>query len=303
MSIIKIRGLEKKFNGFKAVSGLDLDVKEGEIYGFLGPNGAGKTTTIRIMIGLMKGEKGTIEIDGYDVKKKGKKVRQRLGYLPEKVSFYGNLTVSENLEFLCEVKGCSKSEIDRILKDFKFEEQRSKKCKHLSKGMTQRLGIAQTLIGKPDLLILDEPTAGLDPNIRRWIKDKILSLKDKGKTIFLSSHVLSEVQELCDRVGILNEGSMLAEDDVETLGDKLSLKDRLELRFEPLDKGLEIVNNLDYVERARVEDSKLVLYCSAEKKMSVIRKFLDEGMEITNFSVKEPDLEEVFVRLTAGDGR
>jgi len=300
MYIVEIDGLIKRFNGFEAVSGLDLKVERGDIYGFLGPNGAGKTTTIRVMIGLMKPDKGSIKIGGLDVDEERSDIRKNIGYLPERVSFYGNLTVSENLEFLCKVKGCSLGTVDVLLKDFKLEDQRNKKCRNLSKGMTQRLGIAQTLIGDPDLLVLDEPTAGLDPNVRRWVKKKILDLKGSGKTIFLSSHVLSEVQELCDRVGILNEGKMLAEDDVGTLGSKLSLKDRLEFNIQPLKKSLELVQNLEFVERSRIEGNKLVFYCGTNKKMDIIQKFLDEDMDITDFSVKEPDLEEVFVRLTAG---
>lgn len=301
MSLVEISGLEKRFKGVKAVSDLDLKLEKGDIYGFLGPNGAGKTTTIRMMVGLIKPDKGTIKIGGVDVWKEGLDVRKNIGYLPERVSFYGNLTVYENLEFLCKMKESSKSCVKKLLKDFKLEVHSDKKCRNLSKGMNQRLGIAQTLIGDPDLIILDEPTAGLDPNIRRWVKEKIVSLNEAGKTIFLSSHVLSEVQELCDKVGILSNGKMLVEDDVETLSKKLSLKDRLELQLEPINKALELVRDIGYIERPRLEDGKLVLYCNGDRKMEVIRRFLDESVDITNFTVKEPDLEEVFVRLTEGE--
>ncbi|MFW6141635.1 MAG: ATP-binding cassette domain-containing protein [Candidatus Saliniplasma sp.] len=302
MSFVEIRGLQKRFDGSAAVSGLDLKIERGDIYGFLGPNGAGKTTTIRMMIGLMKADKGTVKIDGIDVQEKVE-IRENIGYLPERVSFYGNLSVLENLRFLCEMKGCSKVSIEELLRDFKLYGQRHKKYSELSKGMAQRVGIAQTLIGDPDLLILDEPTAGLDPNIRRWVKEKILLLKERGKTIFLSSHVLSEVQELCNRVGILSNGQMLAEDDVGTLGRKLSLKDRLELQVVSVKRALEVVKGMKGAERPRLEDGKLILYCSGDKKMDIIRELIDEGIDIRNFSVKEPDLEEVFVRLTSREER
>jgi len=292
--------LHKRFNGVEAVSGLDLDVEEGEIYGFLGPNGAGKTTTIRIMIGLIDPDQGTVEISGRNVREHGSSVRREIGYLPEKVSFYGNLSVEENMGFLCEMKRCPKDMIDGLLHEFELEEHRRKKSKHLSKGMTQRLGIAQTLIGDPDILILDEPTAGLDPNIRRWVKKKINSLKDQGKTIFLSSHVLSEVQELCERVGVLNEGKMLAEDMVDSLGEKFALKDRLEFKVEPIGEAFDMLEKLDYVERPRLFKGNLVLYCKGERKVDVIRELIDGGFDIHDFHVKEPDLEEVFVRLTDG---
>ncbi len=298
MSFIEIRDLEKRFGNVEAISGLSLEVNRGEIYGFLGPNGAGKTTTIRIMVGLIRPDKGSVNID---VPKEGRGVRQHVGYLPERVSFYGNLSVEENLKFLCEMKGSPKKSIDELLKDFELQGQREKKCKHLSKGMTQRLGIAQTLIGSPEFLILDEPTAGLDPNIRRWVKNKILSLKESGMTIFLSSHVLAEVQELCDRVGILKDGKLLVQDDISSLGSKLALNDRLVFQIEPLGKALKKVESLDYVERAGLNKGRLIIYCSGGKKMDVIKEFVNDDFDITDFHVKEPDLEEVFLRLTGGE--
>ncbi len=303
MCIIEIRGLKKQFNGIEAVSGLDLDVHKGEIYGFLGPNGAGKTTTIRMMIGLIKPTTGTVKIYGKNIDEHGHSIRKNIGYLPERVSFYSNLSMKENMQFLCEMKGCSKDVIGELLNEFELEKHRDKKCSHLSKGMTQRLGIAQTLIGDPDIMILDEPTAGLDPNIRRWVKEKIFSLKDRGKTIFLSSHVLSEVQELCQRVGILNDGVLLAQDHVDDLGDRLALKDRLELKVDQIGEALDRLKGLDYVERPSLFKGNIVLYVSSERKADVVKELIEDGFDIHDFHVKEPDLEEVFVRLTGGDGR
>ncbi|MGM0509952.1 MAG: ATP-binding cassette domain-containing protein [Thermoplasmatota archaeon] len=300
MSIIKVDGLYKSYGDIKALKGLDLSVEEGEIYGFLGPNGAGKTTAIKVMMGLIKPDKGEIRVNGMDVTEEDIRVRKKLGYLPENVSFYRGMSVEENLAFYCDLKGCSHEVIDVLLEEFDLASDKGKKASQLSKGMTQRLGLAQTLIGDPDVLILDEPTSGLDPEIRRWVKDKIMELRESGKTVLLSSHVLSEVQELCDKVGVISEGKMLAQDPMEILGERLDLDHRVIFELSDRKRALEEVKKLDNVERPRIEEGKLVVYCSGGNKMEVIKYLLEKGFEVTNFSVKEPDLEEVFVKLMEG---
>lgn len=297
MSMIDVRGLSKSYGDMEALSGLDLTVEEGEIYGFLGPNGAGKSTTIKIIMGLTKMDQGDVRVDGRDITEEGHRIRERLGYLPEKISFYGDMSVRENLEFFCDLKGCSREIIPRLKSTFQIDEDLSKKVSALSKGMVQRLGLAQTLIGDPDLLVLDEPTTGLDPEIRRWLKDKILELKEQGKTIFLSSHNLADVQALCDRVGMISAGEMIAVDSIDALGEKLDLGYRLQLTVEPLEEGLKVVKRLPFVSRPRVEDVQLVLYCGKGEKMDVIKALLEQDLEMMDFTIKEPDLEEIFVKV------
>ncbi|MFP4051370.1 MAG: ABC transporter ATP-binding protein [Thermoplasmata archaeon] len=301
MSTIKIDDLHKSYGENKALNGLNLDIEKGEIYGFLGPNGAGKTTAIKIILGLVKPEKGDITIHGKDALENSISVREKVGYLPEKLEMYEGLTVNENLKFLCELKGCPNEDIGKLLEEFEIEDWRDKKLKSLSKGMLQRVGFLQTTIGNPDLYILDEPTSGLDPRVRRWVKDKILELNKMGKTIFLSSHILSEVQELCDRVGFIKEGRLIAEGDVDTFFDDLDMYPRLELKINQPIEAFKNIEELDYVHRPRLVDEKLTLYCQEERKMDVIKLFLDKGFEISDFTVKKPDLEEVFVKLT-GEG-
>ncbi|MFW6196048.1 MAG: ABC transporter ATP-binding protein [Thermoplasmatota archaeon] len=298
MSIIKIDDLHKSYGENKALNGLNLDIEKGEIYGFLGPNGAGKTTAIKIILGLVKPDKGDITIHGEDALGNSMSVREKTGYLPEKLEMYEGLTVNENLEFLCELKGCPNEDIEKLLEEFEMENWRDKKLKSLSKGMLQRVGFLQTTIGNPDLYILDEPTSGLDPKVRRWVKDKILYLKKMGKTIFLSSHILSEIQELCDRVGFIKEGKLIAEGDVDTFFDDLEMYPRLELKINESIVAFKIIEELDYVQRPRLIDEKLTLYCQEKRKMDVIKLLLDKGFEISDFTVKKPDLEEVFVKLT-----
>ncbi|MFW5928728.1 MAG: ABC transporter ATP-binding protein, partial [Thermoplasmatota archaeon] len=295
---IKIDDLHKSYGENKALNGLNLDIEKGEIYGFLGPNGAGKTTAIKIILGLVKPDKGDITIHGEDALGNSMSVREKTGYLPEKLEMYEGLTVNENLEFLCELKGCPNEDIEKLLEEFEMENWRDKKLKSLSKGMLQRVGFLQTTIGNPDLYILDEPTSGLDPKVRRWVKDKILYLKKMGKTIFLSSHILSEIQELCDRVGFIKEGKLIAEGDVDTFFDDLEMYPRLELKINQPIEAFKNIEELDYVHRPRLVDEKLTLYCQEERKMDVIKLFLDKGFEISDFTVKKPDLEEVFVKLT-----
>lgn len=300
MSAVEIKDLHKSYDGNKALNGLDLEIEEGEIYGFLGPNGAGKTTAIKIILGLIKPDDGEVTVLGKDALEDSMSVRRSIGYLPEKLEMYGDLTVMENLRFLCELKGCPDEDIGKLLKEFEMDDWGGKKVRELSKGMLQRIGFLQTMIGDPDVFILDEPTSGLDPRVRRWVKDKIIELKEKGKTIFLSSHVLSEVQELCDRVGFIREGEIVREGDVDTFFDDLEMFPRLELKLEKPVEVFKMIEDVDYIERPRLVDDQLTLYCQEERKMDVIKLLLDEGFEINDFSVKNPDLEEVFVRLTEG---
>ncbi len=300
MSIIKVEDVKKRYGENYALRGLDLEIKKGEIYGFLGPNGAGKSTAIKTILGLVKPDDGSIEVDGKDASEGNIEVRKSIGYLPEKIEMYSGLTVQENLKFLCELKGCPEEDIDALLREFKMKGWRDKKIKSLSKGMLQRIGFLQTMIGDPEIYILDEPTSGLDPKVRKWVKEKILDLKDMGKTIFISSHVLSEVQELCDRVGFIKEGKKIAEGDVETFFKDLEMFPKLELKLEDARKAFKIIEDLDYIERPRLVEGQLTLYCKEERKMDVIKSLLNEGFEIDDFSVKKPDLEEVFVRLTEG---
>lgn len=298
MSAIKFQDVHKSYDGDKALNGLDLEIDKEEIYGFLGPNGAGKTTAMKIVLGLVKPDDGEVSVYDKDALEDSMSVRSNIGYLPEKLEMYGDLTVQENLRFLCELKGCSDEDIKELLEEFEIDDWRDKKVRSLSKGMLQRIGFLQTMIGDPDVYILDEPTGGLDPRVRRWVKDKIIDLKEKGKTIFLSSHVLSEVQELCDRVGFIREGEIVGEGNVDTFFDDLDMFPRLELKLDNPIEAFKMIEGVNYIERPRLVDDQLTLYCEEERKMDVIKLLLDEGFEINDFSVNSPDLEEVFVKLT-----
>ncbi len=299
MQFLEIKELRKRFDRVKALRGLDMSVVKGEIYGFLGPNGAGKTTTLRIIMGLIDSDRGAVRLKGKSIdytRRKG------IGYLPERLSLYGRMTVEENLFFFCRLKDCEKTELARIAREFEINDLLDRKVNTLSKGVRQKLGLAQALIGDPHLLVLDEPTSGLDPTVRRWVKDKMLELKDRGKTILFSSHVLSEVQEVCDRVGIISSGRMLTEDNIDSLTDKLRLEDRLIITAKSTPEALRFIENLTQAKRPRVENGNIAFYCDKKNKIEILKKIIASDLDLLDIKINEPDLEEIFVKLTEGAG-
>ncbi|MCH5138354.1 ABC transporter ATP-binding protein [Clostridiaceae bacterium UIB06] len=216
--IVETMGLEKSFKDFKAVNGIDLKVKKGTIYGFLGPNGAGKSTTIRMLLGLIKPTAGKVEILGKSIAREREEILRNVGALVESPSYYGHLTAYENLELTRKILKLDKAEVDRVLDFVNLSEVRDKRVKEFSLGMKQRLGIAQALMGGPELIILDEPTNGLDPTGIHEIRDLIKSLpREKGATVIVSSHILSEIELMADEVGIIKKGELLYQGTIENL--------------------------------------------------------------------------------------
>jgi ABC-2 type transport system ATP-binding protein len=219
---VEYRAPELKGQNKVAVNGLTLKVNKGEVFGFLGPNGAGKTTTMNVLLGFVQPSSGSAKVFGVDVRES--QARERFGYLPELTYYYKFLTAEELLRFYASIFEMPKTEIaeriDYVLKLVEMDSVRKRQIKTFSKGMQQRIGIAQALINNPDLLILDEPTSGLDPVGRMKIREIIQHLKKDGKTVFFSSHELGEVETVCDRVGILFKGSLLVEGSVQELIEK-----------------------------------------------------------------------------------
>ena len=229
--VIDIRSLTKKYKVATALDNLNLQIKQGEIFGFLGHNGAGKTTTVNILTTLLGATSGSASICGFDVLKDGMEVRKRIGYLPENVKFYENLTAKENLEFFAKLSGIKKPEvkISEVLKFLDFQGFENKKIGEFSKGMRQRIGIAQAIIHDPEVLFLDEPTSGLDPMGVKNLREIILKLnKDKGMTIFMNTHLLSEVAKTCTTIGVLNHGKLIYKDTLEKTMNKFKDEASLE---------------------------------------------------------------------------
>jgi len=235
-----MKDLTKKYQEFTAVDKLNLKVKGGAIFGFLGHNGAGKTTTLSILTTLILPTSGTATIDGFDVVKDNLQVRNLLGYLPENVMLYGDLTARENLQFfgkLSKVEDVNKN-IDEVLELLNFTGWTDKKVKTFSKGMRQRIGIAQAILHKPKILFLDEPTSGLDPQGTKDIRNILLKInKDWGTTIFMNTHLLSEVTKICTDIGIINHGELLIADSIANLQDKFQDAKSLEEIYFTIEGG------------------------------------------------------------------
>jgi ABC-2 type transport system ATP-binding protein len=216
--VIDIKSLVKKYKNFLALDNLNLQISKGEIFGFLGHNGAGKTTTVNILTTLLPPTSGSAAIAGFDILKDSLEVRKRIGYLPENVKFYENLTAYENLEYLAQLSGMKSpaKKIKEILEFIDFTGFENKKIGEFSKGMKQRIGIAQAIIHEPEVLFLDEPTAGLDPMGIKKLREVILKInKEKEITIFINTHLLSEVSKTCTAIGVLNHGKLIYKDSLE----------------------------------------------------------------------------------------
>ncbi|WP_242859915.1 ABC transporter ATP-binding protein [Clostridium drakei] len=249
--LIKIDNLSKFYGDHTAIENISLKIEKGEIVGLLGPNGAGKSTTMNIITGYISATKGSVLIDGFDILKNPVQVKKRIGYLPEIPPLYMDMTVEEYLNFVSKLKKVEKDKIkehiDVILESIKLSDVRKRLIKNLSKGYKQRVGLAQAIVGNPEVLILDEPTVGLDPKQIIEIRDLISKL-GKEHTIILSSHILSEVSAICDRVIIINKGSIVAEGTPEDLSHKLSCGTKIALRIKSSKaEADEVIKGIPYI--------------------------------------------------------
>ncbi len=302
-TIIKTKNLSKNYKTTKAVQNLSLTVNKGEIYGFLGVNGAGKTTTIRLLLGMINATQGTAYINEKPVNNIKGKGWNQVGYLVEDTYSYPELTVKENLEIIYHLRNLSnKNVIDQMITKLKLTRYENVKFKNLSSGNKQRLGLAKALIHNPEILILDEPTKGLDPagivEIRKLLKD--LSQKN-NTTIFISSHILSEVSKLVDRIAIIHEGKLIQEidhEDLEKLKDKYLLIDTVDNKKAQSiisEMGYEVFENDDYT--LRIDNIQALSY---PEKLSV--KLVNKGVPPTTIKTEQEDLESYFLKLTNNNG-
>jgi len=299
--LIEVKNLTKFYNGFKAVDNLSFNVKQGEIYGFLGPNGAGKTTTIRAMLGLIN-YSGQVKINGLDIKANVKETKKYIGYLPERVAFYNNLTALQNLRFYSELKNISIEESLQYFKEFGLSESTHMKVGAFSKGMVQKLGIIRAINGNPTILILDEPTAGLDPRSVVLVREKIRELNNRrGVTIFISSHVLSEIQQICDRVGIIDKGVLITQDTISELSKKLQIKPKIIITVKQISNAIiKAVKSIKGVDKIEIIKNTIEIICNPEIRSQIIVEIEKTGGKIINLQTKEPSLEEVFISYTKG---
>ncbi len=299
--IIQTKALEKKFKTVHAVRGVDLNVEKGDIYGFLGPNGAGKTTTIKMILDLVHPTSGEVFINGINTKEQGVLAREGIGYLPERAQFYRNLTAYQTMEFFAELKGADKKECDELLARVGMDKWRDEKLGTFSKGMVQLVGVAQALLGNPHILILDEPTSGLDPRWASALKDIILEMNGKGTTVFFSSHLLFEVQELCKHVAILNKGQVVIEDTMHRVSEGMTGRPKLVVRIAgDIAHAIEVLRNGGFAE-LEIHGQTIEIFIHSEQKAQVLKLLALADIDVEDFRTEDGNLEDAFMEFIGED--
>ncbi|MFT7071129.1 gliding motility-associated ABC transporter ATP-binding subunit GldA [Patiriisocius sp. Uisw_017] len=298
---IEVKNINKTYGKQNALNDVSFNIESGEIVGFLGPNGAGKSTLMKILTTFLPTTEGIAIVNGFDVVLEPKRVQKNVGYLPEHNPLYLEMYVREYLEFNANVHKIATSEIEKVISQTGLASEAHKKIHELSKGYRQRVGLANALLHDPQVLILDEPTTGLDPNqlveIRALIKG--LGGKEKGKTILLSTHIMQEVEAMCDRVIIINEGRIVLDKKLKELTESKQQIIEVEFDYRVEEVALQKINNV-----SKVENSKgfaYQIYCDTEKDMrgDVFDFAHDNGLKILQLHKKNPTLEKLFIELTS----
>ena len=307
--MIEVKNVTKKYGNFTAVDNITFNVKDGEVVGLLGQNGAGKSTTMNMITGFIEPTEGTIIINGYDIMKKSLKAKKQIGYMPENVPLYPELTVKEFVSYMAELKLVGrkerKQEVENVIKETGLEEVKNKLIRNLSRGYKQRVSMAGALVGNPEVLILDEPTVGLDPKQIIEIRNLIKNL-GKKHTVILSSHILSEISQICERVIILNKGKIVAIDTPENLEEKTKEQNVLfvivEDKEEKMSSIKEKITDIEKIEMIKDNEDGTKQYKIVSKSEKDIRKALfevlpKEGITIFELKKAETSLEDAFIKL------
>ena len=300
--IIKISGLTKVYGEKRAVDNLYLTVGKGEVFGLLGPNGAGKTTTVLMLLGLTEPTEGFAWIDGHDCIREPIAVKRIVGYLPDNVGFYNDLTGRENLRFTGRLNGLSgdflEQRIEELLERVGMTEAADKKAGTYSRGMKQRLGIADVLMKDPKVIIMDEPTLGIDPQGMRELLELIRQLAEEDKrTIMISSHQLQQIQQVCDRVGIFVKGKLIACGPIETLGQQLEKEGHFvtEIQAEPMDERLpQLLESIEKVKAVNREGQSLIIDSTEDIRKEMGRRLVEQGYALLGLKQKGGELDEIY---------
>lgn len=308
--MIEVNHLTKKYGNHIALNDLSFTVEDGKIYGLLGPNGAGKSTCMNIMTGYIAASEGEVKINGLDIIKDAEEAKKHIGYLPEIPPLYLDMKVREYLEFAAELKQVKKEErrqeIDDVMEKTFISDMQNKLIKNLSKGYKQRVGLAQAMLGNPSVIILDEPTVGLDPKQILEIRDLILNLK-KEHTVILSSHILSEVSAVCDEIMIISKGEMVACDTADGLSHRMQGEDELEVEIKG--KESDVCRALSEIEGIRTFETQInkkkdlvEVYIRGEKgcdiREALFYKMAEENCPIYEMKLNKKSLEDIFLELT-----
>ena len=305
--MIETKNLTKNFGNLTAVDDLNLTIQDGDIFGFVGPNGAGKTTTMRILVTLLEPTRGKAFINGLDVSRNGKKVRRLVGYMPDFMGVYDDLKVFEYLEFFAAAFGIErkkrKSIVEGVLELTDLQSKRSVTVDSLSRGMQQRLGLARVLIHDPKVLILDEPASGLDPRARIEIRELLRELKRMGKTIMISSHILSELEEICDHIGIIEHGRLVFSGTLEEILSRLGIQSKVRVRVaNNQDKAVELLTALPQIRQVQVfGDYIAVTFREGKDGDGIIaRTLVNADLDIVSIQPERLKLDDAFMQLTKG---
>ena len=311
MALLEVKELSKSYGNIKAVGGISFEIQKGEIFGLLGPNGAGKTTTISMLSCLIKPDSGDAFVDGYSISKDSMEVKKRIGVVPQDVSLYPTLSAQENLVFFSEMYGLTGSKlrekVDEVLEIVGLKDRRKEAINKYSGGMKRRINIAVGLLPSPKLLILDEPTVGVDPQSRTNILETLKELNKEGLTILYTSHYMEEVEFLCHRIAIMDLGKIIAIGSLNELRLLVGERDLLRISTaNEISKDLvETVKKIPDVSEARVLDESIEILTLHGRKLlpQIIEIFGDAGIKIKSVEVKEPNLESVFLHLTGKELR
>ena len=309
--MLKLDKLTKLYGNFPALDGLSLEIEDGRLHGFVGPNGAGKTTTMRILATLLKPTSGTASIDGVDVVKNGSAARKLIGYMPDFFGVYDSLKCWEYLDFYGRCYGVSSAErktmTDRLLDLVQLGGKRDEYVESLSRGMKQRLCLARSLIHDPKLLILDEPASGMDPRARADMKGILRTLREMGKTVLISSHILPELSEMCDSLTILDHGKLVFSGSVAALSDRMNGNSPLESRLrggcgeDAVDSAVACLKEIPFIREITQEETCLLrarMEGGEAENMQVLRELINRGIPVCDFHRAPMNLEKVFMEVT-----
>ncbi|MCI8950214.1 MAG: ABC transporter ATP-binding protein [Lachnospiraceae bacterium] len=303
--MLQIKNLKKAYGKYPALDGLSMEVKEGTLFGFVGPNGAGKTTTIKILMGLLKADGGSVLIDGMDAMKNQKEVKGKIGYVPDVFGVYDNLKVREYMEFFASCYGMeglmARKRCNLLLEQVGLEERTDFYVDGLSRGMKQRLCLARALIHDPKLLILDEPASGLDPRTRLEFRELLIEQNDRGKTIFISSHVLSELNQMCSDIGIIDQGRMIVSGNIREITERVDQSNPLIIRvYQNMEKAMAILRSHSCVRTISIKDNCLSVGFAGDNQDEalLLQQMIDAEVLVNGFFRKQGSLESLFMQIT-----
>lgn len=308
--MLRIVDLYKKYDSVLALDGLNMEIKKGDLYGFVGPNGAGKTTTIRIVAGLLQSTKGEVWIDGLRGERDANMLKSKIGYVPDFFGVYDNLTVMEYLEFYASAYGIYGKEgtrrAEEVLERVELYQLERRFVDELSRGMQQRLCLARALIHRPQLLVMDEPASGLDPQARRIFKNVLRNLCQEGYTVLISSHILSELSDMCTTVGIINQGKMVLQGEMEDIILSIDSANPILITvYSQMEKALQLLKKHPLVKRISINKNTIsILFTgSREEESFLMRELVEAEILITSFTREHNSLESVFFQLIEPERR